>query len=430
MQKMDLRAAAKIDAKPKASKTTKKAKTNKTAAPQVRMSTSRLSAPANTKFTRPSEPCATLTAQDVKKFMPAVAAITPRRTTIPMLENCRIEAGVRGINIETTCIDINAKIRTSGKALRALCVNARMLMNIATSSDLEENIEINHAGDKGRIKAGTFEVSSIICEPLDFPIPLDFAVTASITCKSRDLTSALQDAAQAMSQEETRPQLQGVYLEAADGALLTTATNGHWLVQRQINVETTGVIATILPAQAVKLIVNLAKKITPDGAVELEYGDSRIRAIGSSEDGVEWEIVARLEEQFKFPPYRNLEEKLTTRAVVSSIEVDCLKISRAVKRMALTMPKEIARLAPSVRMDVANNEIKMKVMSHAVAAADRCPALTVGDTEIAMNTSIIARIADMCETSMTMKVRAPDEAIMISSRSKPDLKIILMPMRV
>src|SRR5690606_40839907 len=91
----------------------------------------------------------------------------------------------------------------------------------------------------------------------------DFATILDV-----DLSAVIAPVAFAMSSEETRYYLCGVYLHNVDGQLVAVATDGHRLA-RQIGGDAPEFEGIILPAKLVNLL--------PKGTVQFAVSGSKVR---------------------------------------------------------------------------------------------------------------------------------------------------------
>lgn len=147
--------------------------------------------------------------------------------------------------------------------------------------------------------------------PADYPsIPPKFDAAIHASVDSDKLAAALESVGSAMSSEETRYYLKGIYLEHIDWQTLAfTATDGHRLVTESIGDSYTSAtpsptpVGHILPDSAVRLLQAALELDPTDGAIsfsfeKVEYG--RILITGSN-----FQITTRAIDN-AYPDYRRV----------------------------------------------------------------------------------------------------------------------------
>ena len=184
------------------------------------------------------------------RAMGRVQSIVERRTTIPILSNVLIETRDDQLFLRTTDLDIEVldKVKATVEIPGALTVGANTLYEIVKK--LPDGSLIQLSGDSGssqlEISASRsrFFLSTLPKE--DFPIMASEEYENDFTVKAKVIKRLFDKSKFAMSSEETRYYLNGVYLhpyqEEGKNFLRAVATDGHRLAQ--IDVETPGGLET------------------------------------------------------------------------------------------------------------------------------------------------------------------------------------------
>ena len=160
-----------------------------------------------------------------------------RRNTIPNLSNVLLVAEENTLLLTATDLDLSvvekttAEISTAG----ATTTSAHLLYDIVRKLPDGAQIEIKKSGDKGRITLtsgrSTFTLPSLPRE--DFPVMAAQELPHAFSLDSQDLRHLVDKTRFAISTEETRYYLNGIYLHAteSDGAniIRAVATDGHRL---------------------------------------------------------------------------------------------------------------------------------------------------------------------------------------------------------
>jgi len=208
-----------------------------------------------------------------------------KRNTIPILSNVRMQAEDGMLILSTTDMDleineaVEAKITTPG----ATTAPAHTLHDIVRKlpDDAKVELTLAESGNIMTVKAGR-SMFKLSCLPVaDFPeiggaeLPHSFALPAAALRALIDRTKF------AMSTEETRYYLNGIYVHEADHdgvkVLRAVATDGHRLARFEMPLPdgASGMPGVIVPRKAVGEL----RKILDEAAdsIEISLSESKIR---------------------------------------------------------------------------------------------------------------------------------------------------------
>lgn len=207
-----------------------------------------------------------------------VQSVVERRNTIPILANVVLRADDGQLSMTATDMDmdiateVGCSVATGGTTT----VSAHMLYDIARKLPDGAEVEIAVADGQATISAGrsNFRLPTLPVE--DFPainsseMPVNFALTAA---DIRDLIDATRFA---ISTEETRYYLNGIYLHKSEsGDLCAVATDGHRLAMTK-QASPSGAAqmpSIIIPRKAVAELRKLLDDF--DGDVMVALSDTR-----------------------------------------------------------------------------------------------------------------------------------------------------------
>ncbi|MEZ7845143.1 MAG: DNA polymerase III subunit beta [Rhodospirillales bacterium] len=226
----------------------------------------------------------TIERSELIKSLGHVQSVVERRNTIPILSNVKIEAAEGRLTLNATDMDLDmvdsvgANVETPG----AITVSAHTLYDIVRKLPEGSQVELNASGDgQMQLSAGRSRFT-LSCLPTDeFPVlsggelPHNFNVTAA------ELRSLIDRTKFAISTEETRYYLNGIYLHKADrdgvDVLRAVATDGHRLasVEAPLPAGSENMPGVIVPRKAV---TELRKLIDESGdEVAISMSESKIR---------------------------------------------------------------------------------------------------------------------------------------------------------
>ena len=173
------------------------------------------------------------------KAVSQAQSVVERRNTIPILANVLIEAEGDSISFRATDLDIEVVDRAEAQVERAgaTTVSAVMLHEIIRKLPDGALVQLTDDGAAGRltIQAGrsTFSLATLPKE--DFPVMASSEYTANFSAPASTLRRLFDKSKFAISTEETRYYLNGVYMHVAKGedgpVLRCVATDGHRLAR-------------------------------------------------------------------------------------------------------------------------------------------------------------------------------------------------------
>ncbi len=202
----------------------------------------------------------TITRQNLHQGLNAVSASIPSKTTLPVLSNILFEAGADGIRMSGTDLDVAVRIRVPAEVKEegSLTAPGKKLQEIVRELP-DEPVQISTRGDQIELVCGRsrFKLNGLPSE--DFPALPDVPFEGGWAAAGKDLLSLIRHTAFAVSNEESRPVLNGVLWELRDGEMRMVATNGHRLAKMRIpagpSLETTTPL--IVPPAALQQVQRL-----------------------------------------------------------------------------------------------------------------------------------------------------------------------------
>ena len=219
------------------------------------------------------------------KALGHVQSVVERRNTIPILSNVKIEAVQDNITLNATDMDLDfvegvaAEVSSQG----AITAPAHTLYEIVRKLPDGSQVELDDGEDDGKLvlKSGRsrFTLSCLPCG--DFPVISSGEFPHAFTLPASDLRSLIDRTRFAISTEETRYYLNGIYLHAARhddvDVLRAVATDGHRLASVDVPIPegAADIPGIIIPR---KTVAELRKLIDEtDDIIEVGLSDTKIR---------------------------------------------------------------------------------------------------------------------------------------------------------
>jgi DNA polymerase-3 subunit beta len=214
-----------------------------------------------------------------------VQGVVERRTTIPILSNVLVQASGGKLGLTATDMDlaiiegVSAEVSQDG----ATTVPAHTLYDIVRKLPEGSQVEVRSGGEQGQLEihSGRSKLNLTTLPSEDFPVMSDGDLPHQFTVSAETLRRLIDRTRFAMSTEETRYYLNGLYLHAAetDGSpvLRVVATDGHRLARVEVPLPdgAAGMPGVIVPRKAVGEIRKLIEEVEDD--VDIALSDTKIR---------------------------------------------------------------------------------------------------------------------------------------------------------
>jgi DNA polymerase-3 subunit beta len=202
-----------------------------------------------------------ITKENFQDGLGQVLNVVSARTTLPILSNVLIEAREGGIVLTTTDLDVGvvgrvpAEVETEG----ATTLPARKLSTIIRElpqSDIDFSVDTSNVAS---VRCGPSFFKILGLGPDEFPPLPDLENAAEFKLEQRTLKDGLRKTAYAISTDETRYVLNGIFHSFKEAKLTLVATDGRRLAMVEYDVEFPDSQDTdfILPTKAVNELQRL-----------------------------------------------------------------------------------------------------------------------------------------------------------------------------
>jgi DNA polymerase-3 subunit beta len=173
------------------------------------------------------------------KSLNHVQSVVERRNTIPILSNVLLQASDGALKLTATDLDIEIIEQTAADIGQpgSTTVPAHMLYDIVRKLPDGAQLQLEQGPDEGRLAviAGRSRFSLQALPPQDFPDLASGESTHSFTMAAADLKQMIDKTRFAISTEETRYYLNGIYIHTLEsGAMRAVATDGHRLARVEL----------------------------------------------------------------------------------------------------------------------------------------------------------------------------------------------------
>jgi len=368
---------------------------------------------------------ATIERATLLKSLSHVQSVVERRNTIPILSNVLIEASTDGsLKLMATDLDlqivdrVEAQVETAG----ATTVPAHTLFDIVRKLPEGSQVSLNAAEGKMLVVAGRARFNLATLPRDDFPVIAEGELPTKFELPAETLKQIIDKTRFAISTEETRYYLNGIFFHVSDEAqpvLKAAATDGHRLARVTVTRPdgAQGMPDVIVPRKCVGELRKLLDEV--DGTVGVSLSASKIRFdLGTAV------LTSKLIDG-TFPDYSRViptgNDKL--------LKLDPQSFMEGVDRVA-TIASEKTR---AVKMSLEKDKVTLSVTSpeNGTAAEEVSGEYNSDGFDIGFNARYLLDILGQIEGD-TVEVHLADAAAptLIRENDKAPALYVLMPMRV
>lgn len=361
------------------------------------------------------------------KVLTHIQSVVERRNTIPILSNVKFEAPNGSLSLNATDMDLDiietveAEIATSGSTTAP----AHTLFDIVRKLPEGSQVELDCTGSDGQLVLSSGRSRfTLTCLPTeDFPVMAGGDMAHQFTLSAGDLRGIVDRTRFAISTEETRYYLNGIYLHTTESGgvkvLKAVATDGHRLASVELPLPSgaDGMPGIIIPRKAVAELRKLIDESTEDIAVSLS--DTKIQF---SFDGAV--LTSKLIDG-TFPDY----DRVIPTDNDKGMTVDRKLFADAVDRVSAISTEK----SRSVKLALANSTLTLSANSpeNDTAFEEISVEYESSDIEIGFNSRYLLDIAQQI-TGSTIQFTFADAAspTLVQDMDDSSAIYVLMPMRV
>ncbi len=373
---------------------------------------------------------ATIERATLLRCLSHVQSVVERRNTIPILSNVLIDASDGGsVRVMATDLDLQVVETMSAASVEqpgAITVSAHLLFDIARKLPEGSQVSLTTNENRLEVKAGRTNFKLPTLPRDDFPVIVEGDLPTSFELPARLLAELIDRTRFAISTEETRYYLNGIFLHVTDEdepLLKAAATDGHRLARFTVPRPegAAGMPDVIVPRKAVGELRKLLEEAL-DSNVMIDLSASKIRFALGGEGGVV--LTSKLIDG-TFPDYSRViptgNDKL--------LKVDPKLFYSGVDRVA-TIATEKTR---AVKIGLDNDRVTLSVTSpdNGTAAEEIAAEYRSEGLEIGFNANYLKDILGQIDSDLVeLHLADAGAPTLIRENDTSRALYVLMPMRV
>ena len=366
------------------------------------------------------------------KALSHVQSVVERRTTIPILSNVLLRAEGAGsgpgkLALSATDMDLEIVERVPGRVERdgRTTAPAHTLYDVVRKLREGAQVELETLSERNEmvLRSGRSTFTLACLPPEDYPVMSAGELPHHFTLSAAELRSLIDRTRFAISTEETRYYLNGIYLHATKNnevpVIRAVATDGHRLARVEITAPegAAGMPGIIVPR---KTVIEL-RKLVEEGEeeVQIALGETKIRcAIGEAA------LTSKLIDG-TFPDY----DRVIPANNDKILEVECKEFAEAVDRVS-TISTERSR-AVKLAIEQGNLVVSATSPENGTALEELEVRYQSSPMEIGFNSRYLLDITEQIDGEYAQfKMSDAGSPTIVCDREDASALFVLMPMRV
>lgn len=357
----------------------------------------------------------TIEKQTLAACLAKIIGVINPKNTMPILQNVYLETEGDKLTIRATDLDIEVITRVECMTLApgAVTVNARVLSEGVKKFNAGGTVSLDMGGDKINITQGRRKFNLATLDAEQYPKIASDEYDATFQMAACDIARLFGKAAFAISPDETRYMLNGVYFHNTPEGIAAVSTDGHRLAKVWVNQfeDFTGVIVP-------KKTVAEVRKAFDIGDVHISVSPSKIKF-----DAGDTVIVSKVIDG-TFPDY----SRIIPKGHANTFRVDAVEFANAASAVALVCEDRKSR---GVTMSIGDDQVKLTVGGSLNDAEDVVDADVTGEAcRIGFNSQYLADALAQAEGGdVDIHYSIGVEPILMMPKEDNMFLAVIMPMR-
>ncbi len=357
-----------------------------------------------------------------------ILSVVDKKNARPILSYTLLSAHDSQLEFSATNMEVSAKVVTEANVQKpgTYCVNARNIYDIVRElPNGEITFEMTEGSNYLNLTCNNIRYSLLVYNHEDFP-QLNFnKVENEFTLKSEQLLDIINKTSHAISLDETRVYLNGIYMQEIENRIRAVATDGHRLslleTNTNINHDSNSPLMTgiIVPRKGVFELKKIAEAY-PQKDLKISVDESFIYVNAQDKYFLSIRLIAR-----EYPKYQAVIPAKTT----FSFTTDRNTFADAIKRIKIMSNEK----SNGVRIKLRNNGMTISANhpSFGEANEDITGEYSGKEMEIGFNARyLLDALSSLEEGRINLELNNELSPIIIKSESAPNHLGIIMPLKL
>ncbi|HXH31840.1 MAG TPA: DNA polymerase III subunit beta [Bacteriovoracaceae bacterium] len=363
--------------------------------------------------------------QTLREAVNKVLSVVDKKNSRPILTNCLLRSVGQKLELIATDLEVSAKIILPAKIEKegSFCINSKNIADILRELPNDEVVLSVENSNLLNLNCKNISYSLLITGADEFP-QLSFQnQSTEFKIKTKQIAHIINKTSHAISTDETRLYLNGIYLQLTDSKLRSVAIDGHRLALLDTHdfVGENKFLAdgVIIPRKGISELKKIAETY-PDDDVSISLDDSFMFVNAKNEYYLSIRLIAR-----EYPKYQTVIPAKTT----NRFHIDKNAILNAVKRIKILSNEK----TNGVKLNIQNGELVISTNHPALGhATETLPIHYEGkSTEIGFNAKyLIESLSVLNDADVTFEFNNELSPVVIKADDIPDFLGIIMPLKL
>lgn len=363
--------------------------------------------------------------QVLREAINKVLSVVDKKNSRPILTNCLLKTSGTKLELIATDLEVSAKIILPAKIEKegSFCINSKNIAEILRELPNDEVVISVENSNMLNLSCKNINYSLLITSADEFPQLTFQNQSSEFRLKTKQISHIINKTSHAISTDETRLYLNGIYFQITDSKLRAVAIDGHRLALLDTHefigenkFLTDGVI---IPRKGISELKKIAESY-PEDDVSISLDDSFMFVNARNEYYLSIRLIAR-----EYPKYQTVIPAKTT----NRFHIDRNAIMNAVKRIKILSNEK----TNGIKLNIQKNELVISTNHPALGqATESLPISYDGKaTEIGFNAKyLIESLSVLNETDVTFEFNNELSPVVIKAEDIPEFLGIIMPLKL
>jgi DNA polymerase-3 subunit beta len=353
-------------------------------------------------------------------------SVVDKKNTRPILSNCLVKVFDNSLEIFATDLEVTARIKVFAEVEGQgfFCVNSKNMFDILRElPDTKMEMEIDNEKNVLNLHCNQIDYSLLLNNHEDYPQISFENYGKPFNLKSKQVLDIINKTAHAVSTDETRINLNGIYMQLIDNKLRAVAIDGHRLALLDIDgveIQNDNLVdGVIIPRKGIQEIKKLADTYL-DEDLEICIDESFIYVKAKDEYFLSVRLISR-----EYPKYQTVIPSKTT----YTMKADKNALLNAVKRIRLLSNEKTNGIKATLNESTLEISANHPSLGHAIEKID--VQYDGNKQEIGFNAKyIIEALSIFDETEVIFELNNELSPIILRSDDYPSFLGIIMPLKL
>lgn len=367
----------------------------------------------------------TVHSEQLKNAFNKLLSIADKKSSRPILSYTLMEARDNRIYLTGTDLEVSAKVVVEAQVAKAgiFCINAKNFFDtLKELPPVQVELTLNESENTLKLQHRDIHFSFLVYNNAEFPQLAFESKNSEFSMGADDLLNYINKTSYAISTDETRSYLNGIFFQKTDNKLRAVATDGHRLAMLDLafeqNVEAlkNGII---IPRKGIAELRRMAESF-PMKDLKFSLDDSFLYINGEDTYFLAVRLVAR-----EYPKYQTVIPNKTT----STVQVNKSEFLDAVKRIKIMANEK----TNGVRVTLKSNELVIFAKHHILGEGiESIPIKFDGkEMEIGFNAKyLMDTISTFNDGEVLMELNNVLSPVVVRSNDLPGYLCIIMPLKL